>query len=88
MQNNPIKDLSKKVTITFSAIEWFALHGNACLGLRHPQNTGFSRRLCEDALQKLERKLYNAGLLTQTEIDYIHHTECQETFKCQNPPKP
>jgi len=61
----PTDALTKPYRITLTGIQWLALHGNAALGLKHPQNTGGSSRpFCEEALKEILEVLRNTGCLT------------------------
>lgn len=59
--------LADSYTLTLTGIEWLSLHGNASLGLRHPQNIGASRVQAEHALEKIITLLENTGCLTPAE---------------------
>lgn len=65
---------NKDITITLPAFQWLGIHGNTCLGLRHPENKGPSRALVISFLIKLEGMLLEESLLTPEDISYIHKT--------------
>ena len=64
----------KDITITLPAYQWLTVHGNACLGLRHPENTRSSRGPTITFLVKLEGLLLHKSLLTPDDITHIHKT--------------
>ena len=64
----------EKITLSLSAIQWISVHGNTCLGLRHPDNKGTSRSSAIDFLLKLEGKLLEKSLLSPEEVSLIHKT--------------
>jgi hypothetical protein len=59
----------EKATLEFSMLQWMAIHGNLCLALRHPNNTGASRALVATAIDEISKLIVARGLLTQAEID-------------------
>ena len=73
--------MSKKIIIEFTAFELLTVHGNVCLGLRHPYNTGPSRKTAENFVLLAEENLKKCGFLTDSEIRLIHRVENEETKK-------
>jgi hypothetical protein len=70
-----IKKIDEIITIKVDALTLMAAHGNICLGLRHPQNNGFSRKLVEEFVSTIEKKLIECGLLNEEDIGEIHQVE-------------
>ena len=71
--------VEEPITITRRALDWLAVHGNVCLGLRHPNNIGPSRAMVEKFLADLEAELLACGLLSPADIAEIHQLERQES---------
>lgn len=61
--------------IRIDGLHLMAIHGNLCLALRHPANTGPSREIVEKIVQAIEKELVNCGAFTEEEIQEIHLTE-------------
>jgi hypothetical protein len=59
----------ERATLDASLLEWMAVHGNLCLALRHPNNSGGSRALVAKVVDQISKLLVERGLLTQAEID-------------------
>lgn len=67
---------------------WLAVHGNLCLGLRHPSNLGPSRRYIEQFVKQLGARLVQEGFLTAEELQHAEHLERQEAPQQQPPLDP
>ena len=67
--------LNVQVELQATADIWLAVHGNLCLSLRHPRNTGPSRKMVEHMVYAIEQALLVAGVLDQTDIDEVHGVE-------------
>lgn len=74
---NPLKG-GEIITMSFTAIQLMAIHGNVCLGLRHPQNRGISRAIVKSFILDAEKKLVECGLLNEDDIRKIHRVENEE----------
>jgi hypothetical protein len=66
-------------SVETNGLVWMAVHGTICLGLRHPAYTGPSRALVLSFVQELGRRLVQAGVCTQFELEHVHHTEALES---------
>ena len=60
-------------------LTWMAVHGVLCLGLRHPEMNGPSRRIVEDFVRQLGQALVANGLLTAQELREAEHLERQQS---------
>jgi len=67
------------IELRMSALHLLAVHGNVCLGLRHPTNTGPNRKLALEFLGYSEQKLKSAGLINDEDIENIHKVEQEES---------
>ena len=47
--------LSEIIELQISAVHLLAVHGNVCLGLRYPKNTGPNRQLAMELSTMLKR---------------------------------
>jgi hypothetical protein len=65
----------ERATLDASLLEWMAIHGNLCLALRHPENSGGSRALVVKAIDQIGKLLVERGLLSQAEIDQATRIE-------------
>ena len=74
-------ELNRNITFTAPAYVWLAVHGNLCLSLRHPLNTGPSRRLAEEHIVGIEQALLTVGVLDAEDIKKIHRTEHQNRLR-------
>jgi hypothetical protein len=84
MEHRPA--LRQDLTVIASGITWMAVHGNLCLALRHPKNTGPSRQLIDDFLLQLGGYLVDAGVLTAEELaeaEGLEATERRRQLKCE-----
>lgn len=69
------EELSRIVVVEMNVLEWMAIHGNVCLGLRHPKNTGPSRMCAEKFLSVIEDALLMTGVFNTKMIQEIHKVE-------------
>ena len=67
------------IELRMSALHVLAVHGNVCLGLRHPTNTGLNRKLALEFIGYVENKLKSAGLINDQDIEKIHNVEQEES---------
>lgn len=58
--------------------EWLTVHGNLCLALRHPENTGPSRVLIVGMIYRIGKILVEGGVLTQEELNFATRVEQEE----------
>lgn len=65
----------KEIAVTLPALSWLTIHGTVCLGLRHPHNTGPSRKIAEDFITSIETFLMQNDLLTPEDIQLIRKTK-------------
>lgn len=63
------------ISITLPAYFWLSVHGNVCLGLRHPENKGTSRNMAITFLTRIENVLLRESLLSPEDISLIHKTD-------------
>lgn len=71
---------AQKLAETWSTVEaplltWMTVHGNLCLALRHPGNSGASRKLCTDFVKTLSDLLVDTGAMTREQIDAANRIE-------------
>jgi len=71
--------LCEIIELQISALHLIAVHGNVCLGLRHPKNTGPNRKLAIEFLNYAEAKLKDAGIIDDDDIKRIHKLEQKES---------
>lgn len=67
-------DWNNDICITMPAHWWLTIHGNVCLGLRHPDNKGSSRGVAITCLTRIENVLLSHSLLSPDDISHIHKT--------------
>jgi hypothetical protein len=60
-----------QLEIHFDGLTLYALYGNVCLGLKHPENKGGSRRTALSAIKKIGILLVESGVITD-EMRLIH----------------
>lgn len=77
MEHRPA--LRAEFPVIASGITWMAIHGNLCLALRHPSNTGPSRLLVKEFLNQLGQHLVGVGVLTPAELAEVQRTETAAT---------
>jgi hypothetical protein len=71
--------LCEIIELQMSAFHLLAIHGNVCLGLRHPKNTGPNRQLAIEFINYAESKLKAAGIINDKDIKRIHKLEQKES---------
>jgi len=71
--------LDQTVELRMSALHLLIVHGNICLGLRHPDNYGPSRELALEFVNYAENILKEIGVLNSRDIRLIHKTEQEES---------
>lgn len=52
------------VQIHIDGMSLYSVYGNACLGLRHPQNQGCSRLVALQAIESIGAYLVDSGVIT------------------------
>jgi len=68
----------KTMMINASLLTWITVHGNMCLGLRHPQNRGPSRAYAVAFVRQLGQELVKAGAITEQELKEAEKLEAEE----------
>jgi hypothetical protein len=63
-----------------SILDLIAIHGNICLGLRHPDNTGPTRQIAENVIDTIEQIFKDTGMEDDV-IAEIHQVEAEETMR-------
>ena len=63
-----------------SILDLIAIHGNICLGLRHPDNTGPTRQIAETVIDTIEQIFKDTGMEDDV-IAEIHKVESEGTAK-------
>jgi hypothetical protein len=66
------------VSLDATLLDFVAVHGNLCLALRHPENTGDSRAMVISMIHRLGKLLVEGGILTQAELDFASRVEQEE----------
>jgi len=76
----PNLERSKQI-FTFSGhgIAWMAVHGNLQLALRHPRNTGPSREIMLEFVERLGMALVDWGILSEAELALSKQVEREAT---------
>jgi hypothetical protein len=62
--------------LTATLLEWMTLHGNLCLGLRHPENQGPSREFAIRVRDRIAALLIEREILTLEEVQHANAVEC------------
>jgi hypothetical protein len=52
----------RRVCLDLSILDLIAIHGNICLGLRHPDNTGPLRQIAEGVIDTIEQIFKDTGM--------------------------
>jgi hypothetical protein len=73
MEHRP--GLRMEIPAIATGLTWMAVHGNLCLALRHPANSGPSRKLIENFVRQLGENLVENGVLTAAELAEVQRTE-------------
>ena len=63
--NNP------ELEIHIDFLSLYTVYGNACLGLKHPENHGDSRLTALNAIEKIGAYLVDSGCLTN-QVRFMH----------------
>ena len=71
---------TKRVCLYFNILDLVAIHGNICLGLRHPNNTGTTRQVAYNVIATIEKIFQDTGMENDV-IAEIHKVESEETAK-------
>jgi hypothetical protein len=69
MQIDLVKGQRESATVESSLLDWVAVHGCMCLGLRHSDSFGPGRELMLQFLERLDVLLVERGMLTQADLD-------------------
>lgn len=69
---------TRKVKIEIEVLSLLALHGSVCLALRHPMNTGESRKMMVEFVKQAGRYLVDLRALTPAELIDIERIEAAE----------
>ena len=70
----------RRVYLNLSIHDLLAIHGNLCLGLRHPDNTGPTRQIAYNVVQTIEKIFKETGMPDDVLME-IHKVESEETMK-------
>ena len=70
-----VEALKRDTAVIASGLEWAGVHGNLCLGLRHPLNVGTSRDLMVRFVKRLGKNLVEWGVLTREQLELAERTE-------------
>ena len=70
----------RRVYLNLSIHDLLAIHGNICLGLRHPDNTGPTRKIAENVISTIEKIFQDTGMENDV-IAEIHKVEAEETMR-------
>jgi hypothetical protein len=71
---------TKRVCLDLSILDLIAIHGNICLGLRHPDNTGPTRQIAANVVDIIEQIFKDTGMEDDV-MSEIHKVEAEETAK-------
>ena len=74
------ENAERRVCLEFKILDLVAIHGNLCLGLRHPDNTGPLRQIAENVIDTIEKIFQDTGMENDV-IAEIHKVESEETAK-------
>jgi hypothetical protein len=77
---SPQINAQKRVCLDFSILDLVAIHGNICLGLRHPDNTGPLRQIAANVIDTIEQIFKDTGMEDDV-IAEIHKVESEKTAK-------
>lgn len=72
------KGFRNRATISAPLLTWVTVHGNLCLALRHPANTGESRKLALQFVKKLGEFLVTCEVFTQEQLTTVERVEVEE----------
>ena len=56
--------INPQLEIHIDGLSLYAIYGNACLGIRHPQNKGGSRLVALSAIESIGAYLVDSGVIT------------------------
>ena len=77
---SPQSNAQKRVCLDFSILDLVAIHGNICLGLRHPDNTGTTSQIAYNVVTTIEKIFKETGMENDV-IAEIHKVESEETAR-------
>jgi len=82
-RENPRQEAQRQVTteatVTTNLLTWLAIHGNLCLALRHPKNSGPTRQYIIKFVKELGQKLVEWKVITPQELQAAEHLEQEES---------
>ena len=67
--------LLEQASLSATLLEWMTVHGNICLGLRHPENQGPSRGYALAVRDRIADLLIARGVLTPDQIEHANAVE-------------
>jgi hypothetical protein len=70
----------RRVYLNLSIHDLLAIHGNICLGLRHPDNTGTTSQIAYNVVTTIEKIFKETGMSDDV-LAEIHKVEAEETTK-------
>ena len=56
------ENAERRVCLNFKILDLVAIHGNLCLGLRHPDNTSLARQIAYNVVKTIERIFKETGM--------------------------
>ena len=71
--------MTEPIVVETNGLTWMAVHGAICLGCRHPAYLGPSRTLVIAFVRELGKRLVEAGVLTEAELQEVERCERQES---------
>ena len=74
------ENAERRVCLEFKILDLVAIHGNICLGLRHPDNTGPTSQIADNVVQTIEKIFKETGMSDDVLME-IHQVEAYETAK-------
>lgn len=74
----PEEMVKKAAVVKADLLTWLAIHGNLCLALRHPGNTGKSRPYVIAFTKSLGKKLVEWGVVTEEDLRATEKLEIEE----------
>ncbi|HEY1723994.1 MAG TPA: hypothetical protein VGF89_01120 [Steroidobacteraceae bacterium] len=73
-----VQALQKSASLELPLLAWLAIHGNVCLGLRHPMNRGPSRAVTLEALKGIGSVLVDHGVLLREQLEAAERLEREQ----------
>jgi hypothetical protein len=72
------ENTERRVWLNLSIPALLAIHGNLCLGLRHPDNVGPTSQIAYNVVQTIEMLFKETGMPDDV-LAEIHKVEAEET---------